>query len=270
MAESESPSDPEQEAPLHAPPSEPAPPASSPTAAAVKAPDDPRTTVRGVVAATFVTTAIVTLASYVAPKDYSATAVGMIFLGATYVLVLRHSAAFIRAHGLALGGLFEPRQLDPKELFVDAVKALGVALLLFAVVAAPFVIGFRFYFHARGSFDFSTLKSIPKDALGQMLVIALPEEAFFRGYLQTSLDTLFVAKRRILGADLSLALPLASLIFAVGHVLTRPDPSRLAVFFPALVFGYLRARTKGIGTSLCFHALCNLLSGALAEGYHLR
>lgn len=266
MAESDSPRDPEPPPPGASQPGQTLPASEPPT----EAPQDPKPTLARIAIGTLVTTAIVTAASYVAPKDYSATAVGMVFLGATYVLVLRHSAAFIRAHGLALGGLFEPRELDAKRLALDALKALGVALVLFAIVAVPFAIGFRMWFHAKGAFDFATLKSLPKDMLGQLLVIALPEEAFFRGFLQTQLDTFFARKWRFLGADLSPAIPIASLVFAVGHVLTRPDPTRLAVFFPALVFGFLRARTKGIGTSLCFHALCNLLSGALAEGYHLR
>ena len=56
-------------------------------------------------------------------------------------------------------------------------------------------------------------------------------------------------------------------IFAVGHVLTIPHVSRLAVFFPALLFGWLRARTGGIGAGVLFHAMCNLFSAALARGY---
>ena len=40
-----------------------------------------------------------------------------------------------------------------------------------------------------------------------------------------------------------------------------------AVFFPALVFGWLRARTGGIGASMLFHALCNVYSQALGRGF---
>ena len=61
----------------------------------------------------------------------------------------------------------------------------------------------------------------------------------------------------------------ASLIFAAGHFFTNAQASRLAVFFPSLLFGYLRTRTKGIGASFVFHALCNLLSATLAHGYRL-
>jgi membrane protease YdiL (CAAX protease family) len=44
-------------------------------------------------------------------------------------------------------------------------------------------------------------------------------------------------------------------------------PARLAVFFPALLFGWLRARTGGIGASVCFHAICNVYSQLLGRGY---
>jgi membrane protease YdiL (CAAX protease family) len=74
---------------------------------------------------------------------------------------------------------------------------------------------------------------------------------------------------RVLGADLGPGWLLASAIFAAGHVLTIPHPARLAVFFPALVFGWLRQRTGGIGASVLFHASCNLFSAALGRGYGL-
>ena len=59
----------------------------------------------------------------------------------------------------------------------------------------------------------------------------------------------------------------ASAIFALGHIATIHAPARLAVFFPALVFGWLRARTGGIGASIAYHALCNVFSEALGRGY---
>ena len=47
----------------------------------------------------------------------------------------------------------------------------------------------------------------------------------------------------------------------------EPLPARLAVFFPALLFGWLRARTGGIGASVCLHAICNVYSQMLGRGY---
>ena len=58
-------------------------------------------------------------------------------------------------------------------------------------------------------------------------------------------------------------------IFAVGHLLTEPYPGRLAVFFPSLVFGFLRAREGGVGASIVFHALCNLFASYLGQSYGL-
>ena len=60
---------------------------------------------------------------------------------------------------------------------------------------------------------------------------------------------------------------LTSAIFAVGHLFTELSPARLAVFFPSLVFGFLRIRSKGIGASVAFHAMCNLFSAYLAHSY---
>jgi membrane protease YdiL (CAAX protease family) len=39
------------------------------------------------------------------------------------------------------------------------------------------------------------------------------------------------------------------------------------VFFPALVFGWLRSRTRGVGAGLVFHALCNLFASYLSQSY---
>ncbi len=105
---------------------------------------------------------------------------------------------------------------------------------------------------------------------GQLLVIALPEEAFFRGYLQSALDGRWGARWRIFGAELGPGWLVSAVIFAVGHLLTIEQRGRLAVFFPALAFGWLRARTRGIGAGMVFHAACNLLSTVLAFGYGLQ
>jgi len=37
------------------------------------------------------------------------------------------------------------------------------------------------------------------------------------------------------------------------------------VFFPSILFGWLRARTGGVGASIAFHALCNIYSATLLQ-----
>ena len=43
---------------------------------------------------------------------------------------------------------------------------------------------------------------------------------------------------------------MTSALFALGHVATEFHPNRLGVFFPSLLFGWLRARTGGIGAAV--------------------
>lgn len=99
--------------------------------------------------------------------------------------------------------------------------------------------------------------------LAQLVVVGLPEEYFFRGYLQTRLEDRWPSRRRLLGARVGPALLLASLLFALGHLLVDFNPLRLAVFFPALLFGWMRQSTGSILAGLLFHAASNLVSELL-------
>lgn len=215
-------------------------------------------------------TVLVTAASHLAPDAYANTAVGAIFLGATWFLVLRRDTATIRAFGLSLGGITEPEPLDPRRMARETAGALAWAVGLALVFFPPFWLGYVHWWGA-DRFVLAWPADFGSQILGQLLVIAVPEEAFFRGYLQTALDDAWRDRTRtILGARLGLGFLLSAAIFAIGHLLTIPHPSRLAVFFPALVFGWLRARTGGIGAGVIFHAFCNLFTAVLAESYGLR
>ncbi len=227
-------------------------------------------TLRGPLLAAAITTAIVTAASYLAPERYAATLVGVGFLGATWLLVLRHDERTVRAYGLSLGGLLEPARLDFRRLARESLASIAWALAFAAVTFPPFFFGYRWWWHPHRHFRWRLPASPFDEVAGQMVVIALPEEAFFRGYLQTSLDRVWPPRWRILGADLGPGWIVSAAIFAVGHVLTIRHPARLAVFFPALLFGWLRARTGGIGAPMLFHALCNLFSATLGRGYGLQ
>jgi membrane protease YdiL (CAAX protease family) len=104
-------------------------------------------------------------------------------------------------------------------------------------------------------------------ALNQLVVVAIPEELFFRGYLMGRLEERWPSARRLFGAPIGRALVVSSLLFALGHVVVVPNPQRLAVFFPALVFGWMRARTGSIVPGAVFHALCNLFADVLHTSY---
>lgn len=112
--------------------------------------------------------------------------------------------------------------------------------------------------------------------LTQMVFVALPEEYFYRGYVQETL-------RRIRGrpadrdrrADApgwlrGLFVPevvIGSILFALGHFLIDWNVARLAVFFPSLVFGVARQRTNGLIAPIVYHGMCNLMVELLAVHY---
>ncbi len=213
-------------------------------------------------------TAAVTIASVTLPDKYVATAVGFLFLGATWAMVWRHDDARVREAGLAFGGLVIPGALDLRGAARAALPALGWALALSALTFVPFFVGWRWWWHAGGHFQSSgTPRWAAGELFGQLVLIALPEESFYRGYLQSRLDAVWAPRLRILGASVGPGLVVSSVIFALGHLATIHEPARLAVFFPALLFGWLRARTGGVGAGVLFHAFCNIFSEALGRGY---
>ena len=168
--------------------------------------------------------------------------------------------------GLSLGGLLEPGELSATRLLRSALGALFYALAAALIIYPFFWFGFRIWWKVE-AFHAAPLGPVVSDALGQLLVIALPEEAFYRGYLQTSLERDLGKTISIFGTRVGWGIVLTSAIFAVGHLFTELNPARLAVFFPSLVFGFLRARTRGIGASMTFHAMCNLFSAYLLHSY---
>jgi membrane protease YdiL (CAAX protease family) len=104
-------------------------------------------------------------------------------------------------------------------------------------------------------------------ALSQIVVVAVPEELFFRGYLMGRLEERWPSTRALFGARVGWPLLVSSALFALGHLLVDFDAQRLAVFFPALAFGWMRARTGSIAAGALFHALCNLLSEVLHTSF---
>lgn len=96
-------------------------------------------------------------------------------------------------------------------------------------------------------------------------LVALPEEWFFRGYLQARLDQRLGTPWRLMGARLGWGFILASAAFAVLHPILIPGAHRLLVFFPGLLFGWLRARTGNIGAAVVVHAASNLLLAIISR-----
>ena len=85
-------------------------------------------------------------------------------------------------------------------------------------------------------------------AIAGNAAVALSEEFFYRGYMTMRFEEKTTPVRAAL---------LAALLFALGHLLS-PAPFRLAVFFPALWFAFLRHRTGTVVGASIAHWLANV------------
>ena len=150
-----------------------------------------------------------------------------------------------------------------------------LAVLLFAVIAPLFVLGYQAWlghllvrepggpppgltFHLRIPAGYGW-----SNVVDEIFVTALPEEFFYRGWLQARLKRVWPGGARIAGVVVGPAFLVVAALFALGH-LAIFQGSRLLVFFPALLFGWLRERTGTIVGSTLFHAACNILSRVVA------
>jgi membrane protease YdiL (CAAX protease family) len=99
-------------------------------------------------------------------------------------------------------------------------------------------------------------------------VVGLPEEALFRGYVQTRLVDVLPATVTVRRIRIPwLAIVVQAALFGLVHFAVDLDPSRLSVFFPGLLFGVIRSARGGIGAAVFFHAFCNLYSDVLVRGW---
>lgn len=109
----------------------------------------------------------------------------------------------------------------------------------------------------------ATLWWFAQASFTQVLGVALPEETFYRGYLQPQLEARLVPRRQFWGVSLGWGVLVASALFALGHFLGEWNPLRLGPFFPGLVFGWLRNRSGSVTGAVLFHAASNLLGASL-------
>ncbi len=103
--------------------------------------------------------------------------------------------------------------------------------------------------------------------LYHLFLVALPEEFFFRGYLLGNLKEAFPEKKKLLGIYVGKAFFLTALIFAFSHSLVVLRWWHFSIFFPALAFGWLRERTKGLVAPILFHALSNVCAAWISMHY---
>ncbi len=151
------------------------------------------------------------------------------------------------------------------------IRGLVPAAALSLLVLGLYVLGFAALqrhegrvAHFLGALNGSDLVLL---ALQQAVLVALHEEYFFRGVLQPSLDRPEGPQRRLLGAPFGRGALLAAALFALCHLIARPEPAMLLRFFPALWFAWLRARTGSIVPGVIAHALANTVEHACYAAY---
>ncbi len=163
-------------------------------------------------------------------------------------------------------------------------RGFALGLLACAVIFPPFLAGFYGYarllphlpvwfarlaapYSQSPAFHFRLPATFPLMILTQFLVVALPEELFYRGWMQTRWAESEPGRRvRVLGATLGAGFLATQVLFAAGHLVVL-EFWRLGTFFPGLLFGWLRARTGDIAAPVTAHALSNLFIAVLEASF---
>ncbi|MEW6720317.1 MAG: CPBP family intramembrane glutamic endopeptidase [Thermodesulfobacteriota bacterium] len=126
-------------------------------------------------------------------------------------------------------------------------RTLGTGLLLIVAGAAAWSLYAMLPLPPELSPPRGALPISPALAAHILLLTALPEEVFFRGYLYDLFEE----------AGMEPVIPTA-LLFAAGHLVIHPSPYRLLTFLPGLLLGWGRRSCGNIYVPVAVHFLYNL------------
>jgi len=136
-----------------------------------------------------------------------------------------------------------------KWFFITGLLILPI-FYLFTGIGALKILGYKFNLQA------------PDNLLNlvftQLLIVALPEEWFFRGYVQARFNQALGKEKILFRASIGWGWILSAGLFALAHFFIWLKPESLLVFFPALVFGWLREKTDSLLAPILFHFSANL------------
>jgi membrane protease YdiL (CAAX protease family) len=163
------------------------------------------------------------------------------------------------------------------------VEALKVNLWIWAALLVPYVLGYHLWqtvgvpavedlldvrlYAIRPSLRWTWPSNLPKLLAYHLFFVAIPEEMFYRGYLQTRLNEVWAPRWSVWGARLGPGLLVTCVLFAFGHSLVILQWWHVFIVFPSLLFGWLRERTGGIVAGALFHAWCNVTVATLDTLY---
>lgn len=93
------------------------------------------------------------------------------------------------------------------------------------------------------------------------LFVALSEEALFRGYIQSRLNSVFGRPRRFLGVSWGWGLIISSVFFGLWHLGWNPAalewPHVLWTMFAGLILGFVREKSESILAPALLHGIMN-------------
>lgn len=173
---------------------------------------------------------------------------------------------FVLPFILILLPVFLDRDFKPKDFWRPTKKGFKLFLLVTAAVILLYPpLFFGFLVKARGAvFVIPTAGEVFGGVLKGLLAIAvaaIPEEFFFRSYIQEHI--LADQNKKFLGPVTRKNL-ITSLLFGFIHVLAFLNITRMNTFFPSLLFGLFTEKSRGrIFYSIAFHAVSNILQFTL-------
>jgi membrane protease YdiL (CAAX protease family) len=146
---------------------------------------------------------------------------------------------------------------------------IGRAVVLGALTFPLFVVGHHVWqgLFGRGFVAFDIPSDLHIVLVKNTFLIALPEELFYRGFVEHRLEKLWPTRRFVLGIPLGRTVVVASALFALGHFLGEWNPARLGPFFPAFLFSLLTRRSRSISGAVCYHGMSNAFSYLASSWY---
>ncbi len=135
------------------------------------------------------------------------------------------------------------------------------------IILSVYLIGYYIYateFHNK-SFSPIMQGSLALLTVNMFLFVGLPEEFFFRGYLQSELNYIFGKKFNFLSVKFGPGLFITAIIFTLSHIFVQMDWSKASLIFISLILGWLREKSGSILASAGFHTLANVAHACSQE-----
>ena len=93
----------------------------------------------------------------------------------------------------------------------------------------------------------------------QFMYVAVAEEVFFRGYLQSNILRIIQPQMdRLLRLNQYISIVLSAVCFAFAHIIVQGRLTAALTFLPGLVLGWLFIRTRSLLAPILFHGLANI------------